>query len=657
LQTLFNETWSEEQRENGRIVAKLDDGYKQLSQRACALCEIIHGIFLDHGKIEKDFRSHCLYLAAGLLPETFFEYLEGVDYDFTFDWRSSTPVYLYVDECVEESHGEPPTSQTRVNMTKPSRGPYMYQAELSWEKKDMTLHFLVQNLGSRYGYFVPSSKINFERLKEAIHKCQQTHQCQIGTTHLPQGMCLLDCLEYCVVPSTGKEQYIALSYVWGADVVPQSSTGSAFANTLPRVVRDAIEVTKSLGYRYLWVDKYCIPQLSPDLLKAQIDQMDQIYSLAIATVVAAGGKDASYGLPGLSHRDRLLLKSLIFPAFSIGTAAPEQRWLVKESTWSTRGWTFQEGLLSTRRLVFVDSHVIFECNASHWNELQSIEGEAAATIAAEFSMLRLFEPPGPVESLWKSVRELRNTIEAYYRRQLTMEDDAYNAIKGVINRYKLISQSRILDLWGTPFISSEEAAGECQKPVGNHSFLVHLSWYHPQPDGLARRLMKLPSWSWVGWRGGNMMWFLPTSFDGITALAEIVNIHDGGTLEDSILEIRGIVLRPYKPDHTTETPSDNEVVTQASWLLGDVQIRNSQTWWSGEESPTSDYVTDRIQAGDIELFGLIYDEGSGDIIALMVRRMPSGRYARVGSITINEHWAMKSIELGKLPEKHTYFLE
>lgn len=69
---------------------------------------------------------------------------------------------------------------------------------------------------------------------------------------------------------------------------------------ISRTVGDAIKVTPSLGYRYLWVDKYCIDQADPQDLQKQLLQMGRIYACADATIVASAGNDANFGLPGVS---------------------------------------------------------------------------------------------------------------------------------------------------------------------------------------------------------------------------------------------------------------------------------------------------------------------------------------------------------------------
>ncbi|OCK75237.1 HET-domain-containing protein [Lepidopterella palustris CBS 459.81] len=61
--------------------------------------------------------------------------------------------------------------------------------------------------------------------------------------------------------------YVALSYVWGAGqaVATTTSNFEAYLNairipSLPQSIQGAIEVTRNIGFRYLWVDVLCIIQ-------------------------------------------------------------------------------------------------------------------------------------------------------------------------------------------------------------------------------------------------------------------------------------------------------------------------------------------------------------------------------------------------------------
>jgi hypothetical protein len=64
---------------------------------------------------------------------------------------------------------------------------------------------------------------------------------------------------------------------------------------LPRTIRDALEVTLSIGYRFLWVDSLCIVQDDDEDRDLQIDMMDEIYSNATLTIAAGTGLRKSIG--------------------------------------------------------------------------------------------------------------------------------------------------------------------------------------------------------------------------------------------------------------------------------------------------------------------------------------------------------------------------
>ncbi|KAF2733324.1 hypothetical protein EJ04DRAFT_439320, partial [Polyplosphaeria fusca] len=136
-------------------------------------------------------------------------------------------------------------------------------------------------------------------------------------------------------------------------------------------IDDAMALARLLGYGYLWNDALCIIQdVNPEEKAPHLNNMKAIYSCANLTVAAAAGAHADYGLPGISiprqnHQyyemvDGLRLATM-FPSF--GALENSSRLL-----WNTRGWTFQEKLLSKRLLLFTDSQVYFKCFESIWTE-------------------------------------------------------------------------------------------------------------------------------------------------------------------------------------------------------------------------------------------------------------------------------------------------
>jgi hypothetical protein len=70
------------------------------------------------------------------------------------------------------------------------------------------------------------------------------------------------------LPDDYRPSYLTLSYCWGIANNSARTTRAKTAqrregfavDTLPKTIREAIQVTRLLGYRYLWVDAICIIQ-------------------------------------------------------------------------------------------------------------------------------------------------------------------------------------------------------------------------------------------------------------------------------------------------------------------------------------------------------------------------------------------------------------
>ncbi|KAG5826947.1 hypothetical protein H9Q74_002968 [Fusarium xylarioides] len=112
----------------------------------------------------------------------------------------------------------------------------------------------------------------------------------------------------------GPPPYVALSYVWGQSQESQEplqrhqqqeSLDGKGDGIVEPAIEDAIRVTLELGYRYLWVDRYCIVRTGDKAIKQeQLRHMHLVYANAEVTLIAAAGKDSSAGLPGVPGRPR-----------------------------------------------------------------------------------------------------------------------------------------------------------------------------------------------------------------------------------------------------------------------------------------------------------------------------------------------------------------
>ena len=98
-------------------------------------------------------------------------------------------------------------------------------------------------------------------------------------------------------------RYVCLSYCWGSPIFICTKTanidsfrrGDLRLQYMPQTLQDAIEVSRLLGFRYLWVDALCIIQDDTADWESQAGQMAAIYSKSHLTICALASSDAKQG--------------------------------------------------------------------------------------------------------------------------------------------------------------------------------------------------------------------------------------------------------------------------------------------------------------------------------------------------------------------------
>jgi hypothetical protein len=324
-----------------------------------------------------------------------------------------------------------------------------------------------------------------------------------------------------------RPRFCALSYVWGAagktvDLLEEADTGNMSdigdRRCIPRIcsrtIEDAIFVTKSLGFDYLWVDAYCISK-DPTIRHSQISQMDALYKLASLTIISAAGEDADYGLPGVSvpRTPQLNYSTEGDALVSIRLDVLDD---FERSKYFTRAWTYQEQLFSERCLVFTPYQVYLDCFASIYLEMLSLplqrkfqyhvppwerhlhvpsrSPDGAKSYEIDGTLTPTNESPAYGQSQYRHLVSFQRHVEKYSRRNLTYEFDAINAIKAILERFE-VGDSPLNNLWGIPI-----------RYRGKPIFGFGLSWTHgfgiTVADNLPKRRPMFPSWSWAGWTGG-----------------------------------------------------------------------------------------------------------------------------------------------------------
>lgn len=346
-----------------------------------------------------------------------------------------------------------------------------------------------------------------------MERCTTEHasRCQSHTnSERASPAWLIDTKDECLVPGETDSQFVALSYRWGSSKARQMDL-QAFKNmTVPGrltqhspfitpTVKHAIDVVRSVGERYLWVDALCIAPGDHEKMAEQLQLMGAIYASATLTIVALDG-DAMSGLEGLDPLPRKLDNIFNWrngTRIVLRNPPPFSATSVGASEYFQRGWTYQEFLLSRRRLIFGHQQLHWRCACSTWHEDQpntqdSTDGEIQ-------SFLHLPH----IEQGWPDFSELSGLLREYNNRELSYPEDAFPGINGLLTY--LGSSFKGGFLFGLPRAAFDAALmWHCR--FGNSNL------NGPRRSGLCRRNPSdrnlsilpdavLPSWSWIGWRG------------------------------------------------------------------------------------------------------------------------------------------------------------
>jgi hypothetical protein len=474
---------------------------------------------------------------------------------------------------------------------------------------------------------------------------------------------LIDVVRVYLVESTSNEKYFALSYVWGkVDMLPtltenfeaRKEPGGLTGLQFPKTMSDAIQLVRSLGETYLWIDALCIVQDDKIQKARDLANMDAVYSKAFATIVAMDGTSADAGLPGVRPKTRSPQKVEILVikpgsenldydpdasddnnvAINLVATPPELHLALEFSPWNSRGWTFQERLLSRRCIYFSQNYLYFQCGQhsrvlSECGINEQMPGEdddddqyegrrrKAPIITALDNPLYDLAPSLvdlPAESKRaETFRTYSKLVEKYTRRQLTYDSDIINAFLGTFKALETF-QGQVLCGLPLPTLDLALLWTPCGRvPRRGHSLYVGAGALalpgRARQDGRQRLGQALvtnretildvygpsavqtfdesvdrqfPSWSWVGWKGSVEYRFfadalanepLPTPL--VSQYAMVLDGEDGKEL--LIIKDRVQERKPIPESQSSAAPaiaahSINTITTE----LGALNISDSQ---------------------------------------------------------------------------------
>jgi hypothetical protein len=99
--------------------------------------------------------------------------------------------------------------------------------------------------------------VDFDLVKKWLIECRSKHQsCYSKERHDLHDLRVIDCTRREIVQALAHCDFVALSYVWGRETQDRFLSSSILSSNLPQTIEDSIVATLTLGFNYLWVDRY-----------------------------------------------------------------------------------------------------------------------------------------------------------------------------------------------------------------------------------------------------------------------------------------------------------------------------------------------------------------------------------------------------------------
>ena len=375
-----------------------------------------------------------------------------------------------------------------------------------------------------YGRILDPSQIDLSIGRIWLDHCEQTH----GSSCSKQGwpfrlgkpdfFRLIDVEDLSIIEVTNSTvwsyRYLTLSYVKGNvqmfellqsnkhKLMRSHGLLKFFRRDLPKTLRDAINVTRGLEERYLWIDSLCIEQDNDLDKRKQINMMDRIFGNSILTIVAADAEDANVGLGGVERGSRHIrqISEEIKP--DVRVMLPLLPPLPLDSSiWAHQTWTFQERLFSRRIVYFSGDQIHWWCHECFASEdMTAAEAGRRSEMSsrlnikpqqlgvklpkdgyADCSLRRLHDRSTHVFRSG-AFKEYAQLAQQYSRRRKPIDAEVLDAISGLCHVFEICFKGPVRH--GLPQVLLDAA----------------ILW-RPAERLERRDCAIIPSWSWAGWKG------------------------------------------------------------------------------------------------------------------------------------------------------------
>ncbi|KAK5939632.1 hypothetical protein PMZ80_008011 [Knufia obscura] len=381
--------------------------------------------------------------------------------------------------------------------------------------------------------------------------------------------------------------YVALTYTRGDVKVFSTNRANVAAREeyinvekFNKTFKQAISLTRQLGFRYLWIDAFCIVMDDPEDRTKHVPRMGIVFHNAALTLSAAVSATADEGL--VRYKAKALPEAKIpyrtkdgIPLGHFHVTNYKPRGFNEDITQgdlNSRAWCLQARALSRRTLHFGHDQLFWECDAGVWSEDCSLRCSAESLrdpmvdwrmSLVKYKRARVPDPEPDQASLARKTNRPTtadlaipkiyalwyNLVAQYTSRFLPREQDKSSAIAGLAYVFAcLISQRQTVTGPGKPRADTY-ICGLWQNdlPFG---LLWSSGSFHKWRNKFVKypSAPRAPSWSWLS-VDGPLQWpdgvvFSSGSFTGrsFMKVLQVGSHYDRRTNHEfSTIKVRGKV--------------------------------------------------------------------------------------------------------------------
>ncbi|KAJ8110840.1 hypothetical protein OPT61_g6420 [Boeremia exigua] len=337
--------------------------------------------------------------------------------------------------------------------------------------------------------------------------------------------------------------YVALSYCWGSakfhrllSCPEKELSFEKPISELETAFQEAIECTKGLNMRYIWIDCLCIVQNSLEDWKHESALMADVYSNCFVCLALYTAPNPTHHIqtpPGECSIPPFLTKAMFLTdgtETGVGGrgdyaifSEDHFRRILYDQPLSTRAWCFQERIFSPRMLGFGRGELSWSCNGSQLACESFPIGLwiRAATIEVQLKGIFDESDAGVLRDSWLTI------LREYTSRDLTHPElDKITAMSSVANRMATA-------------LSDDYVAGHFPK-----SLPMSLNWRRNHGDSKTKRFPRkrpqdsdprlgpsTPSWSWASMDGPIL---IPNWIDQDDCIAHIIECTSTGLSRNGV---------------------------------------------------------------------------------------------------------------------------